>query len=61
MKNIFDKKEELMCCLVNYYLGNVLNKLKFPIVVYGNTRLSWEDTHYLEFNYSLSNKIKKHK
>lgn len=60
-KIVFDNKEEVMCCLMNFYLEQVINATSAAILHYTGTKLSWENTHYMEFNYGLQKKRVKNK
>ena len=47
----FDNEEEVRCCLLNFYLDQVLCTLKPVLLTYENPRLSFDDTFYLDYHF----------
>lgn len=54
----FENKEEVMCCVLNFYFEQVINATLAAIDIYGDKKLGSRDTYFLSHNYSLHKKKK---
>lgn len=53
-KNLrFHEREELMCSLQNFYFEQVVTATSAGIHIYGNKKLSWKDTFFLDHYYEM--------